>query len=151
VEQLLVTCTGGLSGILVFVPQIMILFRPDHDPGRYRVYGPDQFSHRQAHAEGRIERKERDADDQRFACAVPAIMSTRNIENRKGTSVNDPDHTPDELQRPAAGLYYSDRAGRSPERSFRLLQPAGAGYDGPLYAGPGHAMIVSYVAKWLSG
>ena len=36
---------AGLSGILVFVPQIMILFGLITILGRYRLYGPDQFSY----------------------------------------------------------------------------------------------------------
>jgi ferrous iron transport protein B len=75
---------AGLSGIFVFVPQIMILIWPDHFTRRQRLYGPDQFSEsdRLMRSVG-LNGKSVMPMISGFACAVPAIMSARNIENRK--------------------------------------------------------------------
>lgn len=74
---------AGLSGILVFVPQIMILF------GLITVLEDSGYMARISFLTDRIMRKVGLNGKSvmpmisGFACAVPAIMSTRNIENKK--------------------------------------------------------------------
>jgi len=73
----------GLSGILVFVPQIMILF------GLVSVLEETGYMARISFMTDRVMRKVGLNGKSvmpmisGFACAVPAIMSVRNIENRK--------------------------------------------------------------------
>ncbi len=74
---------AGLSGILVFVPQIMILF------GLITILEDTGYMARISFLSDRIMRKVGLNGKSvmpmisGFACAVPAIMSARNIENRK--------------------------------------------------------------------
>jgi ferrous iron transport protein B len=74
---------AGLSGILVFVPQIMILF------GLITLLEDTGYMARISFLTDRLMRtvglngKSVMPLISGFACAVPAIMSTRNIENRK--------------------------------------------------------------------
>jgi ferrous iron transport protein B len=74
---------AGLSGILVFVPQIMILF------GLITVLEDTGYMARISFLTDKLMRKVGLNGKSvmpmisGFACAVPAIMSTRNIENRK--------------------------------------------------------------------
>ncbi|MBI1781939.1 MAG: ferrous iron transport protein B, partial [Sphingobacteriales bacterium] len=74
---------AGLSGILVFVPQIMILF------GLITVLEDSGYMARISFLTDRIMRKVGLNGKSvmpmisGFACAVPAIMSARNIENKK--------------------------------------------------------------------
>src|SRR5678809_467271 len=74
---------AGLSGILVFVPQIMILF------GLITVLEDSGYMARISFLSDRLMRsvglngKSVMPMISGFACAVPAIMSARNIENRK--------------------------------------------------------------------
>src|SRR5438874_7451729 len=74
---------AGLSGILVFVPQIMILF------GLITLLEDTGYMARISFLTDRLMRsvglngKSVMTMISGFACAVPAIMSTRNIENRK--------------------------------------------------------------------
>ncbi len=74
---------AGLSGILVFVPQIMILF------GLITILEDVGYMARISFLSDRVMRKVGLNGKSvmpmisGFACAVPAIMSTRNIENRK--------------------------------------------------------------------
>ena len=74
---------AGLSGILVFVPQIMILF------GLITILEDVGYMARISFLSDRLMRKTGLNGKSvmpmisGFACAVPAIMSTRNIENRK--------------------------------------------------------------------
>jgi ferrous iron transport protein B len=74
---------AGLSGILVFVPQIMILF------GLITMLEDSGYMARISFLSDRLMRKVGLNGKSvmpmvsGFACAVPAIMSTRNIENRK--------------------------------------------------------------------
>ena len=74
---------AGLSGILVFVPQIMILF------GLITLLEDTGYMARISFLTDRLMRnvglngKSVMPMISGFACAVPAIMSTRNIENRK--------------------------------------------------------------------
>src|SRR5678809_629172 len=74
---------AGLSGILVFVPQIMILF------GLITVLEDSGYMARISFLSDRLMRsvglngKSVMPLISGFACAVPAIMSARNIENRK--------------------------------------------------------------------
>ena len=74
---------AGLSGILVFVPQIMILF------GLITALEDVGYMARISFLSDRLMRKVGLNGKSvmpmisGFACAVPAIMSTRNIENRK--------------------------------------------------------------------
>ncbi len=74
---------AGLSGILVFVPQIMILF------GLITLLEDTGYMARISFLTDRIMRKAGLNGKSvmpmisGFACAVPAIMSARNIENRK--------------------------------------------------------------------
>lgn len=74
---------AGLSGILVFVPQIMILF------GIITVLEDTGYMARMSFLSDKLMRKAGLNGKSimpmisGFACAVPAIMSARNIENRK--------------------------------------------------------------------
>jgi ferrous iron transport protein B len=74
---------AGLSGILVFVPQIMILF------GLITILEDTGYMARISFLSDRLMRsvglngKSVMPMISAFACAVPAIMSARNIENRK--------------------------------------------------------------------
>ena len=74
---------AGLSGILVFVPQIMILF------GLITILEDTGYMARISFLTDKLMRKVGLNGKSvmpmisGFACAVPAIMSTRNIENRK--------------------------------------------------------------------
>ena len=74
---------AGLSGILVFVPQIMILF------GLITILEDVGYMARISFLSDKLMRKAGLNGKSvmpmisGFACAVPAIMSTRNIENRK--------------------------------------------------------------------
>lgn len=74
---------AGLSGILVFVPQIMILF------GLITLLEDTGYMARISFLSDRLMRsvglngKSVMPMISGFACAVPAIMSARNIENRK--------------------------------------------------------------------
>lgn len=74
---------AGLSGIVVFVPQIMILF------GLITILEDSGYMARISFLSDRLMRKVGLNGKSvmpmisGFACAVPAIMSTRNIENRK--------------------------------------------------------------------
>ena len=74
---------AGLSGILVFVPQIMILF------GLITALEDSGYMARISFLSDRLMRKVGLNGKSvmpmisGFACAVPAIMSTRNIENKK--------------------------------------------------------------------
>ncbi len=74
---------AGLSGILVFVPQIMILF------GLITILEDVGYMARISFLSDKLMRKVGLNGKSvmpmisGFACAVPAIMSTRNIENRK--------------------------------------------------------------------
>lgn len=74
---------AGLSGILVFVPQIMILF------GLVTILEDTGYMARISFLSDKLMRKVGLNGKSvmpmisGFACAVPAIMSTRNIENRK--------------------------------------------------------------------
>jgi ferrous iron transport protein B len=74
---------AGLSGILVFVPQIMILF------GLITLLEDTGYMARISFLSDKLMRKVGLNGKSvmpmisGFACAVPAIMSTRNIENRK--------------------------------------------------------------------
>ncbi len=74
---------AGLSGILVFVPQIMILF------GLITVLEDTGYMARISFLTDKLMRKVGLNGKSvmpmisGFACAVPAIMSARNIENKK--------------------------------------------------------------------
>src|SRR5438045_2267112 len=74
---------AGLSGILVFVPQIMILF------GLVTILEDTGYMARISFLTDKLMRKVGLNGKSvmpmisGFACAVPAIMSTRNIENKK--------------------------------------------------------------------
>jgi ferrous iron transport protein B len=74
---------AGLSGIMVFVPQIMILF------GLITILEDSGYMARISFLSDKIMRKVGLNGKSvipmisGFACAVPAIMSTRNIENKK--------------------------------------------------------------------
>jgi ferrous iron transport protein B len=74
---------AGLSGILVFIPQIMILF------GLITILEDSGYMSRISFLSDRLMRsvglngKSVMPMISGFACAVPAIMSARNIENRK--------------------------------------------------------------------
>src|SRR3954462_6273718 len=74
---------AGLSGILVFIPQIMILF------GLVTILEDSGYMARISFLSDKLMRKVGLNGKSvmpmisGFACAVPAIMSARNIENRK--------------------------------------------------------------------
>jgi ferrous iron transport protein B len=129
---------AGLSGILVFVPQIMILF------GLITVLEDTGYMARISFLSDKLMRKVGLNGKSvmpmisGFACAIPAIMSARNIENRKErllTILITP------LMSCSARLpVYTmlDRPRHPPEGSIWLLQSAGTCDDGALYAGAGH-------------
>ena len=104
---------AGLSGILVFIPQIMILF------GLITVLEDTGYMARISFLTDKLMRKVGLNGKSvmpmisGFACAVPAIMSARNIENKKErlltilvTPLMSCSATP-------AGLHHADRPGYS--------------------------------------
>lgn len=139
---------AGLSGILVFVPQIMILF------GLITILEDTGYMARISFLTDKLMRKVGLNGKSvmpmisGFACAVPAIMSTRNIENRKErllTILITP------LMSCSARLpVYTILIGlvipRNKVLGFFSLQ--GLVMMGLYMLGLVMAMIVSYVAKW---
>jgi hypothetical protein len=70
-----------------------------------------------------------------FACAVPAIMSARNIENRKERTPDNFDNSIDELLRQVACVYHLDRTRDSKNLFVWIFGTAGPCNDGPLFIG----------------
>lgn len=139
---------AGLSGILVFVPQIMILF------GLITVLEDSGYMARISFLSDRLMRsvglngKSVMPMISGFACAVPAIMSARNIENRKErllTILITP------LMSCSARLpVYTILIGLVIPRHYLLgfLNVQGLVMMGLYLLGLVMALIVSYVAKW---
>ena len=139
---------AGLSGILVFVPQIMILF------GLITILEDTGYMARISFLTDKIMRKVGLNGKSvmpmisGFACAVPAIMSTRNIENRKErllTILITP------LMSCSARLpvYTILIALVIPRKElFGFFSLQGLVMMGLYMLGLVMAMIVSYVAKW---
>lgn len=139
---------AGLSGILVFVPQIMILF------GLITVLEDSGYMARISFLSDRLMRnvglngKSVMPMISGFACAVPAIMSARNIENRKErllTILITP------LMSCSARLpVYTILIGLVIPRNYLLgfLSVQGLVMMGLYLLGLVMALVVSYVAKW---
>src|SRR5258706_7178603 len=139
---------AGLSGILVFVPQIMILF------GLITLLEDTGYMARISFLTDKLMRKVGLNGKSvmpmisGFACAVPAIMSARNIENRKErllTILITP------LMSCSARLpVYSILIGLVIPKTFLLgfLGVQGLVMMGLYFLGLVMALIVSYVAKW---
>lgn len=139
---------AGLSGILVFVPQIMILF------GLITVLEDTGYMARISFLSDKLMRKVGLNGKSvmpmisGFACAVPAIMSTRNIENKKerlltmlvtplmSCSARLPVYTI------LISLVIPDKL------FFGFLSQRGLVMMGLYLLGLVMALIVSYVAKW---
>jgi ferrous iron transport protein B len=139
---------AGLSGILVFVPQIMILF------GLITILEDSGYMARISFLTDRLMRKVGLNGKSvmpmisGLACAVPAIMSTRNIENRKerlltilitplmSCSARLPVYTI------LVALVVSD------EYYLGFLSLQGLVMMGLYLLGLVMALLVSYVAKW---
>ena len=139
---------AGLSGILVFVPQIMILF------GLITILEDTGYMARISFLTDKLMRKVGLNGKSvmpmisGFACAVPAIMSTRNIENKKErllTILITP------LMSCSARLpvYTMLIAVAVPNhRILGIFNLQGLVMMGLYMLGLVMAMIVSYVAKW---
>ncbi|MFN8290148.1 MAG: ferrous iron transport protein B [Chitinophagaceae bacterium] len=139
---------AGLSGILVFVPQIMILF------GLITLLEDSGYMARISFLSDRLMRsvglngKSVMPMISGFACAVPAIMSARNIENRKErllTILITP------LMSCSARLpVYTILIGLVIPKTYLLgfLSVQGLVMMGLYLLGLVMALIVSYVAKW---
>ncbi len=139
---------AGLSGILIFVPQIMILF------GLITLLEDTGYMARISFLTDRLMRsvglngKSVMPMISGFACAVPAIMSARNIENRKErllTILITP------LMSCSARLpVYTILIGLVIPKSFLFgfLGLQGLVMMGLYLLGLVMALIVSYVAKW---
>ena len=139
---------AGLSGILVFVPQIMILF------GLITLLEDTGYMARISFLTDRLMRsvglngKSVMPMISGFACAVPAIMSARSIENRKErllTILITP------LMSCSARLpVYTILIGLviPNDRLFGLLSLQGLVMMGLYILGVAVALLVSYIAKW---
>ncbi|MBS1758855.1 MAG: ferrous iron transport protein B [Bacteroidetes bacterium] len=139
---------AGLNGILVFVPQIMILF------GLITLLEDSGYMARISFLSDRLMRsvglngKSVMPMISGFACAVPAIMSTRNIENKKErllTILITP------LMSCSARLpVYTILIGLVIPKTYLLgfLSLQGLVMMGLYLLGLVMALIVSYVAKW---
>ena len=139
---------AGLGGILIFVPQIMILF------GLITLLEDTGYMARISFLTDRLMRsvglngKSVMPMISGFACAVPAIMSARNIENRKErllTILITP------LMSCSARLpVYTILIGLVIPKTylFGFLGVQGLVMMGLYLLGSSMALIVSYVAKW---
>ena len=139
---------AGLSGILVFVPQIMILF------GLITILEDTGYMARISFLTDKLMRKVGLNGKSvmpmisGFACAVPAIMSARNIENRKErllTVLITPLMSCSE-RLPVYTMLIALVIPRKDVLGFFSLQ--GLVMMGLYMLGLVMAMIVSYVAKW---
>jgi ferrous iron transport protein B len=139
---------AGLSGILVFVPQIMILF------GLITILEDTGYMARISFLTDKLMRKVGLNGKSvmpmisGFACAVPAIMSTRNIENRKErllTILITPLMSCS-ARLPVYTILIALVIPRKEVLGFFSLQ--GLVMMGLYMLGFVMAMIVSYVAKW---
>ena len=129
---------AGLSGIVVFIPQIMILF------GLINILEDSGYMARISFLTDKLMRKVGLNGKSvmpmisGFACAVPAIMSARNIENKKERLLNDTGYPADELQRKASCLHYPDQPGDTQDDVRRISRSAGTCNDGTLPARRGY-------------
>lgn len=140
---------AGLSGILVFVPQIMILF------GLITLLEDTGYMARISFLSDRVMRKVGLNGKSvmpmisGFACAVPAIMSARNIENRKERLLTIM-VTPLMSCSARLPVYTILIALAIPrEYYFGFLSLQGLVMMGLYMLGIVMALIVSYVMKWL--
>ncbi len=139
---------AGLSGIVVFVPQIMILF------GLITLLEDTGYMARISFLSDKLMRKVGLNGKSvmpmisGFACAVPAIMSTRNIENKKErllTILVTP------LMSCSARLpVYTILISLAVENKyyFGILSLQGLVMMGLYFLGTFLALVVSFVAKW---
>jgi ferrous iron transport protein B len=139
---------AGLSGILVFVPQIMILF------GLITILEDTGYMARISFLTDKLMRtvglngKSVMPMISGFACAVPAIMSTRNIENRKErllTILITPLMSCS-ARLPVYTILVSLVIPKN--KVFGLLSLQGLVMMGLYLLGLLMALVVSYVAKW---
>lgn len=140
---------AGLSGILIFVPQIMILF------GLITILEDTGYMARISFLSDRVMRKVGLNGKSvmpmisGFACAVPAIMSARNIENQKERLLTIM-VTPLMSCSARLPVYTILIALVVPNRYyFGLLSLQGLVMMGLYLLGIVMALIVSYVMKWL--
>ena len=97
---------AGLGGIVIFIPQILYLF------GLITILEDTGYMARISFLTDRLMRsvglngKSVMPMISGFACAVPAIMSARSIENRKERLLTILDYSTDELFCTVAGLYH---------------------------------------------
>ncbi|TKK71568.1 ferrous iron transport protein B [Ilyomonas limi] len=140
---------AGLSGILVFVPQIMILF------GLITILEDTGYMARISFLSDRVMRKVGLNGKSvmpmisGFACAVPAIMSARNIENRKERLLTIM-VTPLMSCSARLPVYTILIALAIPNRYyFGFLSQQGLVMMGLYLLGFVMALIVSYVMKWM--
>ncbi len=139
---------AGLSGILVFIPQIMILF------GIITMLEDSGYMARISFLSDKLMRKVGLNGKSvmpmisGFACAVPAIMSTRNIENKKErllTILVTPLMSCS-ARLPVYTILISLVIDNTYYWGFLSLQ--GLVMMGLYFLGTALALIVSYVAKW---
>jgi ferrous iron transport protein B len=139
---------AGLSGILVFIPQIMILF------GLITILEDTGYMARISFLTDKLMRKVGLNGKSvmpmisGFACAVPAIMSTRNIENRKErllTILITPLMSCS-ARLPVYTILVSLVVPR--QKLFGLIGLQGLVMMGLYLLGLMMALVVSYVAKW---
>ncbi len=139
---------AGLSGILVFIPQIMILF------GIITMLEDSGYMARISFLSDKLMRKVGLNGKSvmpmisGFACAVPAIMSTRNIENKKErllTILVTPLMSCS-ARLPVYTILISLVIDNTYYWGFLSLQ--GLVMMGLYFLGTALALVVSYVAKW---
>ncbi len=121
---------AGLSGILVFIPQIMILF------GLITVLEDTGYMARISFLTDKLMRKVGLNGKSvmpmisGFACAVPAIMSSRNIENKKERLLTILVTPLMSCSARLTGIYHADCTGNSKSQSLGIFQQSGNGDDG---------------------
>ena len=128
-------CNGGTKWHLVFVPQIMILF------GLITLLEDTGYMARISFLTDRLMRsvglngKSVMPMISGFACAVPAIMSARNIENRKERLLTILITPLMSCSARLAGIYNFDWSCYSKNLSVWFFRITGFGYDGTLFIG----------------
>ena len=125
---------AGLSGILVFVPQIMILF------GLITLLEDTGYMARISFLTDRLMRsvglngKSVMPMISGFACAVPAIMSAQKHREQKREIADNPYHAAYELFGKIAGVYNFNWTGHSESLPVWISWIAGPGHDGLVFA-----------------
>ena len=126
---------AGLSGILVFIPQIMILF------GLITVLEDTGYMARISFLTDKLMRKVGLNGKSvmpmisGFACAVPAIMSSRNIENKKERLLTILITPLMSCSARLTCIYHADCTGDSQSESMGIFQQPGTCDDGSLFVG----------------